>query len=206
MGRADQSIPTQEGGQMGNLLGKTERDREKVVADRRGRSGPRSPLCLVSTPIAAQTATKTFTPNMDCGDNIVIINAEKVKLTGINARRRPHTGIPVIRAGSSRARPDKILDGAHPERVIEKAVQRMITVVRSAGGRLKNLRVYGGAEHPHGRSSPGTLDVAAMNSKNEVSHVGRERNHGHRTTRPPASSARRAEGRSGNQAPDRPRS
>jgi len=108
----------------------------------------------------------TFTPHMDCGDNIVIINAEKVRLTG-NKRTGKiyywHTGHP---GGIKSRTADKILDGAHPERVIEKAVQRMITRGPLGRKQLKNLRVYGGTEHPHVAQLPEALDVAAMNPKN----------------------------------------
>ena len=108
----------------------------------------------------------TFTPHMDCGDNIVIINAEKVRLTG-NKRTGKiyywHTGHP---GGIKSRTADKILDGAHPERVIEKAVQRMITRGPLGRKQLKNLRVYGGTEHPHEAQLPEALDIAAMNPKN----------------------------------------
>ena len=108
----------------------------------------------------------TFTPHMDCGDNIVIINAEKVKLTGNKRTGKTyywHTGHP---GGIKSRTADKILDGAHPERVIEKAIQRMITRGPLGRKQLKNLRVYGGAEHPHEAQLPEALDIAAMNPKN----------------------------------------
>jgi large subunit ribosomal protein L13 len=108
----------------------------------------------------------TFTPHMDCGDNIVIINAEKVRLTGGKRTAKTyywHTGYP---GGIKSRTADKILDGAHPERVIEKAVQRMITRGPLGRKQLKNLRVYGGGEHPHEAQLPEALDIAAMNPKN----------------------------------------
>lgn len=108
----------------------------------------------------------TFTPHMDCGDNIVIINAEKVKLTGVKRTAKTyywHTGHP---GGIKSRTADKILDGAHPERVIEKAVQRMITRGPLGRQQMRNLRVYGGDEHPHEAQQPEALDIAAMNSKN----------------------------------------
>ena len=110
-----------------------------------------------------------FTPHIDCGDNIIVINAEKVKLTG---RKRTdevfywHTGHP----GGIKGRPlGKILDGNHPERVIEKAVERMIT--RSALGRqvMRKLHIYAGPSHPHEAQQPEVLDIAAMNPKNKRS-------------------------------------
>ena len=109
----------------------------------------------------------TFTPHMDCGDNIIIVNAEKVRLTGSKRTAKTyywHTGYP---GGIKSRTADKILDGNHPERVIQKAVQRMIT--RGPLGRVQmgNLKVYGGSEHPHEAQQPETLDVAAMNAKNK---------------------------------------
>ena len=109
----------------------------------------------------------TFTPHMDCGDNIIIVNAEKVRLTGSKRTAKTyywHTGYP---GGIKSRTADKILDGDHPERVIQKAVQRMIT--RGPLGRVQmgNLKVYGGSEHPHEAQPPQTLDVGAMNAKNK---------------------------------------
>ena len=109
----------------------------------------------------------TFTPHMDCGDNIIIVNAEKVRLTGSKRTAKNyywHTGYP---GGIKSRTADKILDGDHPERVIQKAVQRMIT--RGPLGRVQmgNLKVYGGSEHPHEAQQPETLDVGAMNAKNK---------------------------------------
>ena len=109
----------------------------------------------------------TFTPHMDCGDNIIIVNAEKVRLTGSKRTAKTyywHTGYP---GGIKSRTADKILDGDHPERVIQKAVQRMIT--RGPLGRMQmgNLKVYGGSVHPHEAQHPETLDVGAMNAKNK---------------------------------------
>ena len=109
----------------------------------------------------------TFTPHMDCGDNIVIVNAEKVRLTGSKRTAKTyywHTGYP---GGIKSRTADKILDGDHPERVIQKAVQRMIT--RGPLGRVQmgNLKVYGGSEHPHEAQQPVMLDVGSMNAKNK---------------------------------------
>jgi large subunit ribosomal protein L13 len=109
----------------------------------------------------------TFTPHMDCGDNIVIVNAEKVRLTGNKRTAKTyywHTGYP---GGIKSRTADKILDGAHPERVIEKAIQRMITRGPLGRKQMGNLRVYGGTEHPHEAQQPEALDVAAMNPKNK---------------------------------------
>jgi len=108
----------------------------------------------------------SFTPHMDCGDHVVVVNAEKVQLTG--SKRADsifywHTGYPGGIKGRSLG---AILDGKHPERVIEKAVERMIP--RGPLGRrvMRNLRVYAGPEHPHGAQQPEHVDIAAMNRKN----------------------------------------
>jgi large subunit ribosomal protein L13 len=107
-----------------------------------------------------------FTPHMDTGDNIIVVNAEKVQLTG-NKRTGSifywHTGFP---GGIKSRSKGAILDGKHPERVIEKAVERMVP--RGPLGRkvMGNLRVYAGAEHPHEAQAPERLDIAAMNRKN----------------------------------------
>jgi large subunit ribosomal protein L13 len=108
----------------------------------------------------------TFTPHMDDGDNIIVINAEKVVLTGRKREQKVyyhHTGYP----GGIKERTAKfILDGRFPERVVEKAVQRMLPRGPLGVKQLSNLRVYKGAEHPHVAQNPTVLDVAALNSKN----------------------------------------
>ena len=109
----------------------------------------------------------TFTPHMDCGDNIIIVNAEKVRLTGSKRTAKTyywHTGYP---GGIKSRTADKILDGNHPERVIQKAVQRMITRGPLGRAQMGNLKVYGGSKHPHEAQQPETLDVGAMNAKNK---------------------------------------
>jgi large subunit ribosomal protein L13 len=108
----------------------------------------------------------TFTPNVDCGDNIVVINAEKVRLTGNKMRDSIfywHTGHPGGIKGRSKG---QILASAHPERVIEKAVERMLPRGPLGRQQLSNLRVYAGTEHPHAAQQPQALDVAALNRKN----------------------------------------
>jgi large subunit ribosomal protein L13 len=108
----------------------------------------------------------TFTPHMDDGDNIIVINADKVVLTGRKREQKVyyhHTGYP----GGIKERTAKfILEGRFPERVVEKAVQRMLPRGPLGVKQLSNLRVYKGAEHPHAAQSPTVLDVAALNSKN----------------------------------------
>ena len=108
-----------------------------------------------------------FTPHVDCGDNIVVVNAEKVKLTGNKLDQAvfyKHTGFPGgIKGQSARTR----LNGAHPERVLEKAVERMITRGPLQRAQMRHLHIYKGAEHPHDGQQPTPLDVASMNAKNK---------------------------------------
>jgi large subunit ribosomal protein L13 len=109
----------------------------------------------------------SFTPHIDCGDNIVVINAEKVRLTG---RKRDqdlfywHTGYP---GGIKSRTKGQILDGKHPQRVIEKAVERMLPKGPLGRTQLGNLRVYAGEIHPHEAQKPEVLDVASLNPKNK---------------------------------------
>ncbi len=108
-----------------------------------------------------------FTPHVDCGDNIVVVNAEKVKLTGNKATQDifyKHTGFPGGIKGRSKG---QILAGAHPERVLEKAVERMITRGPLQRSQMRHLHVYAGATHPHDGQQPKPLDVAALNPKNK---------------------------------------
>ena len=107
-----------------------------------------------------------FTPSMDCGDNVIIINAEKVALTGKKRTDKHyywHTGYP---GGIKSRTAEKILEGKHPERVLQKAIERMLPRGPLARKQLKNLKVYAGPEHPHEAQNPVKLDVAALNSKN----------------------------------------
>ena len=109
----------------------------------------------------------SFTPHVDDGDNVVIINAEKVRLTGRKLAKKVyywHTGYP---GGIKERTAGAILSGQFPERVIQKAVERMLPKESPLARRqLSNLKVYAGAEHPHEAQQPTKLDVAAMNPKN----------------------------------------
>ena len=110
----------------------------------------------------------SFTPHVDCGDHVVIINAEKVRFTGNKMKGKiyyKHTGYV---GGIKETTPDKILNGRFPERVLEKAVERMIPRGPLGRQQMRNLRVYAGTDHPHAAQAPATLDVAAMNRKNKV--------------------------------------
>ena len=110
-----------------------------------------------------------FTPNIDCGDYIVVINAEKILLTGNKRANKTyywHTGYP---GGIKSRTADKILDGAHPERVVSKAVERMLPKTILGRQQINKLKIYAGTEHPHEAQNPEVLDVASMNPKNKRS-------------------------------------
>ena len=108
----------------------------------------------------------TFTAHMDCGDNVIVINAAKVLLTGDKLKKKVyyhHTG---YIGGVKERTAGKILGGKFPERVVEKAVERMMPRGPLGKRQMSNLRVYPGTEHPHEAQQPETLDVAKMNPKN----------------------------------------
>lgn len=108
----------------------------------------------------------TYTPHMDCGDNVIIINAEKIHLTGKKRTDKVyyrHTGYP---GGIKSNTPEEILEGKFPERVVEKAIERMLPRGPLGRQQFRNLKVYAGSEHPHEAQQPEKLDVAAMNPKN----------------------------------------
>ncbi len=108
----------------------------------------------------------TYSPNLDCGDHIIVINADKVVLTGNKYADKTyywHTGYP---GGIKQRTAKQILEGRFPERVVEKAVQRMLPKGPLARQQLKNLHVYVGTEHPHTAQQPKAVDFAAMNTKN----------------------------------------
>ena len=123
--------------------------------------------------LAAKVATilrgkekPTYTPHMDMGDNVIVINAEKVHLTGNKRDTKTyywHTGYP---GGIKSRTKQEILDGAHPERVITQAVKRMLPGNKLSRQIMTNLRVYAGTDHPHEAQEPSVLDVKSMNSKN----------------------------------------
>jgi large subunit ribosomal protein L13 len=136
---------------------------------------------LVLGRLAAEVATRLrgkhkaiYTPHIDCGDHVVVVNAEKVALTRNKREVKVyhwHTGYPGgIKSRTAR----QLLESAHPERVIEKAVQRMLPKGALGKSQLGKLHVYAGGEHPHQGQSPVALDFAAANRKNSV----REAAHG----------------------------
>ena len=110
-----------------------------------------------------------FTPHIDCGDNIIVINAEKVHLTGRKKENKIyywHTGYP---GGIKSRTAGAILSGNYAERVVQKAVERMISRNPLGRQQMRKLHVYKGADHPHQAQNPEVLDVAAMNAKNKRS-------------------------------------
>ena len=111
----------------------------------------------------------TYTPHVDCGDNVIVVNAEKVVLTGRKLQQKVyhhHTG----HIGGIKERSAKfIMEGRFPERIVEKAVERMLPRGPLGRVQLGNLRVYKGPEHPHAAQTPEKLDVGAMNRKNKRS-------------------------------------
>src|SRR5882762_5068315 len=129
---------------------------------------------LVVGRLAAIIATRlrgkhkpTFTPHMDCGDNVIVVNAEKVVFTGRKLQQKKyywHTGFP---GGIKERGADKILTGKFPERIVEKAVERMLPRGPLGRKQFGNLRVYKGPDHPHAAQSPEALDVGSMNRKNK---------------------------------------
>ena len=108
----------------------------------------------------------SYTPHMDCGDHVIVINADKIQLTG---RKRTdklyyrHTGYP---GGIKSRSAGQILEGAHPERIVIKAIERMVSRNPLGSQQMRKLHVYAGADHPHEAQKPEILDIASMNSKN----------------------------------------
>jgi len=110
---------------------------------------------------------RTFTPHVDCGDFVVVVNAEKVRLTGNKLTDRKfhwHTGHP---GGVKERTMGQILGGRHPERAILKAVERMVPRGPLGREQMRHLKVYAGAAHPHDAQKPVKLDIGAMNRKNK---------------------------------------
>lgn len=111
----------------------------------------------------------SYVPNLDCGDYVVVINADKVKLTGrklTDKKYFKHTGWV---GGIKETTAGKILAGRFPERVVEKAVERMISRNPMGRQQMTKLKVYAGSEHPHTAQNPETLDIASWNEKNKRS-------------------------------------
>ncbi len=113
-----------------------------------------------------------YTPHVDCGDNVIIVNADKVVLTGNKRTQKVyyrHTGYP---GGIKSRTAAKILESKQPERVLELAIRRMMPGGPLSRRQLKNLKIYKGPEHPHAAQAPEPLDVAALNLKNAPARRG----------------------------------
>jgi large subunit ribosomal protein L13 len=128
---------------------------------------------LVVGRLAAIVATRLrgkhkpmYTQHMDCGDNVIIINAEKVLLTGNKLTDKVYNWHTGYIGGIKYRSPQQFLSGKTPERVVEKAVQRMLPRGPLGKHQFANLRVYAGPDHPHAAQQPEVLDIAAMNPKN----------------------------------------
>ena len=109
-----------------------------------------------------------YTPHVDCGDYVVVTNVDKVVFTGAKLTDKKyyrHTGHP---GGVKETTPAKVLGGRFPERVLEKAVERMIPRGPLGREQMRHLRIFKGTEHDHASQNPEILDVAAMNRKNKV--------------------------------------
>ncbi|MDP1631579.1 MAG: 50S ribosomal protein L13 [Caulobacter sp.] len=108
-----------------------------------------------------------YTPHVDCGDYVVVINAEKVKFTGRKLDQKiyyRHTGHP---GGIKEITAGKQLAGRFPERVLEKAVERMLPKESPlARAQMTHLRIFNGGEHTHQAQSPEPIAFAERNSKN----------------------------------------
>lgn len=109
----------------------------------------------------------TYTPHVDCGDNVIIINAEKVALKGNKLEGKKyyrHTGHP---GGIKEETPASIFSGKRPEKVFEKAVERMIPRNKLGRKKIKKLFVYAGPEHPHAAQNPKEIKLEDQNPKNK---------------------------------------
>ena len=125
-------------------------------------------LAVICADLVRGKHKPTYTPHVDCGDHVIVINADKVRLTGNKLKQKTyykHTG---YAGGIKEVTADKVLDGRFPERVMEKAVERMVPRGPLGRVQMKNLHLYAGTEHPHLGQQPETLDVASLNRKNKV--------------------------------------
>jgi len=124
-------------------------------------------LAAAVAPILRGKHKPMYTPHLDCGDNVIIINAGKIALTGKKRSDKIHywhTGHP---GGIKQITAGEELDGRFPERVVERAIKRMIPSGPLGRQQMKNLRIYAGTSHPHEAQNPAVLDVAGANPKNK---------------------------------------
>ena len=110
----------------------------------------------------------SYTPHVDCGDHVVVINAGKVRFTGKKLTDKiyyRHTG---YAGGIKGVAAGKILEGRFPERVLEKAVERMVPRGPLGRAQMRALHLYNGAEHLHDGQQPVAMDIGSLNRKNKV--------------------------------------
>ena len=110
----------------------------------------------------------SFTPHVDDGDNVIVVNADKVVFTGRKRDQKVYHHYTGYIGGIKQITAGKVLEGRFPERVLEKAVERMIPRGPLGRDQMRALHIYTGTEHPHGGQNPQVLDVASMNRKNKV--------------------------------------
>jgi large subunit ribosomal protein L13 len=125
-------------------------------------------LAVICADLVRGKHKPTYTPHVDCGDHVIVINADKVRLTGNKLKQKTyykHTG---YAGGIKEITAAKVLDGRFPERVMEKAVERMVPRGPLGRVQMKNLHLYSGTDHPHAGQQPETMDVASLNRKNKV--------------------------------------
>ncbi len=125
-------------------------------------------LAATDTSLVWEAHKPSYTPHVACGDHVIVINADKVRFTGNklgDKKYYKHTG---YAGGIKETTPAKVLEGRFPERVLEKAVERMIPRGPLGRQQMKALHLYAGTEHPHDGQQPEVLDVASMNRKNKV--------------------------------------
>ncbi|MGC2786865.1 MAG: 50S ribosomal protein L13 [Roseiarcus sp.] len=111
----------------------------------------------------------SFTPHIDDGDNVIVVNADKVVFTGRKRDQKVYHHYTGYIGGIKERSAKSILEGRFPERIVEKAVERMLPRGPLGKKQLGNLRVYKGPDHPHAAQSPTVLDVAKLNPKNSRS-------------------------------------
>lgn len=110
----------------------------------------------------------TFTPHLDCGDNVVVINAKKVKLTGSKEKKKvyyKHTGYP---GGLKETSFLEMINGKNSTNVIRKAVERMMSANALSKKQLSNLKVFNDENHTLEAQKPELMDFASQNRKNKV--------------------------------------
>lgn len=102
-----------------------------------------------------------FTPHVDCGDYVVVVNAEKFKLTGAKMTDKQYVRYTGYPGGQRFSTPEEMLK-KHPERVLEKAVKGMLPRTRLGRDMFRNLFVYAGPEHPHQAQKPEKTDIKTI--------------------------------------------